>query len=279
MDKTIERFEGETEIPDWLSSVFRKYMDQAARVRDVTQLEIDAITFVRRMPRLLSYLNDRGGEFSEADIKRSTALAALAKAEEEFHFATIYSNAVVALWSRLESLIREFFCEWLRHHPDAMRVDPMSRVRVRLGDFLAMDEDEKLQYLVSVCEQDAGIGLKSGVDKFESLLSPIGLSGGVPRALRRDMFEFAQIRNAIVHGGGHADGRFIRACPWLELALKDEILISQEMFLRYVRCSMSYMSLLIVRAHKVLEGRDISEAGVELLKSILGPYYDNEFSV
>ena len=76
-------------------------------------------------------------------------------------------------------------------------------------------------------EAEFAAGLRNGVERFEVMLKPFGLDGSVPEKLRRDMFEFGQIRNAIVHRGGHVDRQLSNACPWLGFAVGEELPIGR----------------------------------------------------
>ncbi len=79
------------------------------------------------------------------------------------------------------------------------------------------------------------------------MLKPFGLDGAVPDKLRRDMYEFGQIRNVIVHRGGYADRQLSNACPWLASAVGQELPISGDHFNRYGAAAHSYVLLLICR--------------------------------
>ena len=71
------------------------------------------------------------------------------------------------------------------------------------------------------------------------------------------MFEFGQIRNAIVHRGAHADRQLLNACHWLSLTIGDELLINEGYLNRYRTAAHSYVILLIYRIYARF-GHDMS---------------------
>jgi hypothetical protein len=121
-------------------------------------------------------------------------------------------------------------------------------LRIRLGEYEQLSENERHQYVAELLEADLAAGVRNGVDRFETMLRPLALDGPIPRSLRRDIFEFGQIRNAIVHRGQLADRQLSKACPWLALAAGQDLPTSRLNFERYMRASHAYVILLICRA-------------------------------
>lgn len=270
----VEAKNSVVDVPGPIIAAFTKYLEQSSRIGDVTQLEVEALSSLKIVTHLLTPLSKRRDELKK-HLANYEKMVEMAEQEEKSGFTAIYSNAIVALWSRLESLSREFAGVWLKNHPDLIKAEPFSRFRIRVGDFLLLNEEDRFHHLVTVLEQEVAAGIRNGVDRFESILQPLGLAGAIPQKLRRDMFEFGQIRNVVVHCSGIADRRFIEACPWLGLSINQEVRVSEAMFKRYLLCSTVYVTLVIFRvvSNYDKEGLEIDESR-EVIKKAMGNYFE-----
>ena len=77
------------------------------------------------------------------------------------------------------------------------------------------DGEDRVRYLLGMIERVLGAGLKPGIGRFECLLKPLGIAPADDNEIRRDLYELAAIRNAIVHRAKLADSRLLSLCPWL----------------------------------------------------------------
>ena len=57
----------------------------------------------------------------------------------------------------------------------------------------------------------------------------------------------SNVRNAIAHRAGHADERFVKNCPWLNLEVRDPVNVSGSQYIRYQRAVCEYVLLLAER--------------------------------
>ena len=154
---------------------------------------------------------------SLARRERVRRTAELAEREISSGFPMIHSQATVTLWGALEDLVRTFVATWFQQVPGALLKPPISRVKVELGDYESLSTEEKGLFVADCLDRSMSGPLKQGVNRFEALLEPIGLSGIVPEDVRRNIFELAQIRHVIAHRRGVADRRLLDACPWLAI--------------------------------------------------------------
>lgn len=237
--------------PDWATQSFNRFLDQAERLGDVVRLSVRGIGGIRGIPKAVEVLAKVDGKDSTAEHEQKLAMARkdaeLAQREIDADFPIVFSNAIVALWSFLESMVRSTVVAWLQNDSQAFKNDVIAKLRVRLGEYEQLTQEERFHYVAEMLETELAAGLRNGVERFEAMLKPFGLDGAVPDKLRRDMYEFGQIRNVIVHRGGHADRQLSNACPWLACVVGQELSISGDYFNRYGAAAHSYVLLLICR--------------------------------
>lgn len=253
---------------------FHYFLDEAKRLDDVVRLSSAGISVFQAQPEAIRALmlakEGRIDEDSER-LTRAHEDADLAKREVESGFPILHSWAVIGLWALLEATIRNFVAEWLRHKRTAWRAEPIQRLRVKLGDYESIPRNQRYSFVVALLERDLAAGLKSGVSRFEAMLDPFGLSGDVHAEVRRQMYEFNQVRNVIAHNAGKVDRRLSDACPWLESKVGDEFLISADMYRKYYGASAVYITLIICRTGEFF-GVDMSDAKKTLTEGFESQY-------
>jgi hypothetical protein len=148
----------------------------------------------------------------------------------------------------LEAAVDDFVVAWLTNIPASLEVDELSKIKVPAALFETMDRPARMQYLLEEYKRNLRSDSKVGVERFESILKPIGLFGPLDDEIRRDIFELSQIRNAILHRASRADQRLIDACPWLKISPGEKIVISLADSDRYVHSVTEYLKLIIKRA-------------------------------
>jgi hypothetical protein len=244
--------DGSKRVPQWATSPLRAYLDDVEELERLLHLSMRGISMVRAMPKAFDALAlVEPDEYASEDARARRAdvgeYARLAQEEVDRGFPLLHAQAVISLWTGLECVIRNLAAAWFRNRPQAYQVDLAKRIRVRLGEYQALSLDERGYHIVELIEQEVSASLKLGVGRFEALLEPIGLVGGVPDAVRRTLFELSQIRNVLVHRRGVADRRVVEQCPWLNLVLGEVVIVSHEQFRRYHASSVAYIMELIQR--------------------------------
>jgi hypothetical protein len=238
-------------VPQWATAPFRRFLEQTQHLEQTLHLSIKGISGLRGMPGLVEALadldEDMPGEEESREIEIAKKEAELAHREVDSGFPLLHSHATVALWSYLEALFRTFVSEILRNYPGAMTKDEVGKIKIRLGEYESLADEEKYLYVFNLLEQEKGFHLASGVTRFEALLAPFGFAGKVPDRVCKDIFELGQIRNAILHCGGIADVRLVNSCPWLDLEVGDQISLGQTEYRRYFSAVHDYALLLINR--------------------------------
>jgi hypothetical protein len=187
-------------------------------------------------------LKDKHGKnaWDEELLASARSEADLAEREIASGFPLLHEQAIVSLWAWTESMVKSLLTAWLLNRPEAYSLAQIQRLRVSIGDYEPLDREERSFFIIELLDRELNAPLKQGCTRFESLLTPFGLSGPVQEKLARDMFELNQVRNLIVHRGGIVDRRFRANCPWLGLRLGDRFLVTQKNSAAYFESVLLY---------------------------------------
>ena len=176
----------------------------------------------------------------------------------------LYLQATVSLWSGLESFIRLFISRWLQYNEDSFDKEIVKELKISFSEYHQMDEEDRYHYLTSLLEDRVRSSFMKGINRFESLLEVFGLSGKVDTNDKSNIFTLQQLRNCIVHNGAIADKKIIDSCPWLNLEVGDQIIVSPDDFNKYLTSVNNYVVSIFIRFHKYL---GISDKTLETMKA------------
>jgi hypothetical protein len=232
---------------------FMGYIKQAHRLFHLTIHGIQILTTQDKLVEaLVNYDNvvsgqsptetpSEAGEASpDARIEAAREEAAFARKEAESDFYRLRAHTLLDMWGALEVLVEDIIVAWLRNVPELLESDEVARVRVPLGEFQKLDEEERFQYLAQELTRDKKAGLKAGATRFEMMLAVVGLDGQVEELLRRDLFEANRVRNVIAHRGGIADRQLLKTCPWLSLRAGEPVPLGAAESNRYEMAVINY---------------------------------------
>lgn len=132
-------------------------------------------------------------------MKSANKEAELARRELNDEFPLLHAQTTIALWSALEAAIRLVLVRWLQNYKQAMEVEEIQKLRVRIGEYERLEGEDRFSYILDRLEQELAAPLKAGSTRFELLLNPFSLSRPVDKDVRRNLFELNQIRNVLVH--------------------------------------------------------------------------------
>ena len=187
-------------------------------------------------------------EEAKRKLEATKLEAELAQREVANNFPFLHAQAVLLLCSSFECLIYDFLRIWLMHEPRTLQREEIQRIKIRFADYQSMSEKERLEYVVRELERDLRTSDRIGIGRFEGLLGAVGLSGPVPKAMQRDLFELYQIRNVLAHRRGLVDRKLAETCPWLRLKVGSAIRIDQKGYTKYSKVVSAYAVLLIHRS-------------------------------
>lgn len=251
----------EPKVPKWASKHFTWFADQTKRLGHLLNLTTQGISGLRGMPQLVEAIRKAEPESDGSDPERldqARRAAELAEIEVGSGFPMVHAQYAIALWSYLEACIRALITDWLRNRDGALEIDVMTKIKVPVATYHSLSETERLEYLFTELERQISAGLRKGVNRFETILAPFGLSGPVPEDCARDLFELAQVRNLHLHRGGRVDRDFNEACPWLDLESGQDHQVTHADAHRYAGAVSRYSLIVFIRVGESF-GCDMSE--------------------
>lgn len=238
-------------LPDWAKKPFEEFLDHQDDLARILHMSMGGISMLRGRYQAIKVLKEIDAEGEEtAELERAARERELAQKEVDNDFPLIHEQATVFLWGSLEALVRSFAASWFGNKPEVWRHDAVKKIRVRLGDYEALDPADRCLWVIDLLDQDAAGPLRAGVTRFETLLQPLGLTGAFSEDGSKTLFELSQVRHVIMHRRGMADRRLIDACPWLSLAAGDRVRISHDMWQRYNAAVGEYVLELIQRVRE-----------------------------
>ena len=240
--------------PTWAEPCFR-FMDYLFQVDDLITLTDEGITYLTKVPRILELahtaLHPEKNEKDNETENRAKKRAELAKSEIAKDFPLLHSHAIMGIWGALEAMIEDLAISWIEHNPSVLSEPKIAKIRIPLIEFQAMDQQGRLRFIVSELQRELGTELKSGANKFESLLSLLGLGGPVDKRLKDIIFETQNLRNIFAHRGGIADRKFVTNCPQFQYAVGDTVRIDTQHYNRIFFGFLMYAAVILNRCRTI----------------------------
>jgi hypothetical protein len=202
-------------------------------------------------PRVLRALRELDAEEGRAPVspeqaKQFLRLSAHAKEVLRTKSAGLFSMALTQLWSQLEVLVEDFVVGRVQERPELVGAADM-RVRVRLAEWLGLDDNQRCKQAVRATIKNGPIGSLSGAQRLEAMLALAGLPGRLPSSLGRKLTELHQLRNVLVHRGGVIDEHFKRSCPWTRQREGQALAVTMRRFTSYADAVQLYVLLILRR--------------------------------
>lgn len=235
------------QVPKTMSGFFQSAFDEHERIYNVVALSRVGISQSKAMPRLLRAIDGVTGKNEPKRIEAAEARAALAESEIANGFPVLHSLATVALWSWLEHMVKGVVVLWILENKSVLKQKPFERLEVKVSQYLSLNRREQAMHLVGLLEQQQSSPHRQGINRFESLLQAVYLSGPIDDCVKDDLFELQQVRNVIAHQNGKCDQRLKQACPTLKLKIGRQVPISAVQIDKYAASSMDYAIELLMR--------------------------------
>lgn len=239
-------------LPEWPIDPLENFMEKAKHLARIVDLSIGGIKVTTTLPKAIKALDNYHKSIgTDVDEQRSLDMqeqSDFAQDEVNRNFPIIYGQAVVSLWSLLELCVKDVVATWIKNDQEVLLKDPFLNMKIKLGEYLALNEDDRNIFLVDLLEKEVSSGIKNGINRFETLLKAVEMSGRTPANMNNIFFEFGQIRNALAHRGDRVDLRLSTACPWLDLEVGSELKVNERMYGKYLQASFSYVTILIARS-------------------------------
>lgn len=219
---------------------FGERLESIGRIMSLSRNGIDAI---HQKPEILEFII-RQTEVppAKAALARRTAedQSQMAKVEIEADFPILHELATVATWSSLEAFVRSYCANWVRNVPSAREIMAIQDLKVRLGDYEALDDTDRALWIIDQLDSGFKGPLKCGVNRFESLLKLFKLDGKVDRKIKERIWDLNHVRNVIVHRCGIADVKFINACPHWKIKSGERVRVTAEVWHGYLSAVTNY---------------------------------------
>jgi hypothetical protein len=227
-----------------------------------------AVQMLEVAQRLAKQANLSDHILSEEDLaevkKRASKFEEFARQQKDDGFPFLFGLAIVRLWSILEALIDDLVINFLRKPDTCKNKDLIYSLKGPLLEFMTAPPDQQADFLTERLKDAVKAGLQLGIGRFEAMLDPIGLGGGIDTNVRRVLFELSQVRNAIIHKAGIADKRFVENCPWLNLNVGAPLKINSNDFHLYTMSIYYYAVELKLRIQTFL-GHEKPQDLIDLL--------------
>jgi hypothetical protein len=247
-------------IPIYTHKPLMRFLEHQEVVFRLLHLCVTGMTALQELPDYMDMFIKAGYQYrqdlpdaeakSEYDRERTEfqQVAALANQEETRGFPLLYAHTLVSLWSALEFAIEDVLVGILCNEPQILREPAFSKLKVLVADFENLDRDERMRLVLSEISRDRGAGRRAqGVDHFEYILAPFGLSGPVEDQVKTCFWTMHNLRNVIVHRFSVADSRLVESCPWLNLKSGDPVIIAGRQLEEFRKAFCIYVNYLARR--------------------------------
>ena len=238
-------------VPEALLAPWLRGNDRFHQLLDVLELCTHGIGrlphFVEAAKKWDEAKANLGVKVDTSDIERLESMAAKAEKESSLGFPTLHAHVAVSLWSIAETTVEDFIVDWVKFDPKFLDKETIPRVKISIGEFMMLDEDERVRYMLEEIQKHLGCASARGIEQFERLLNLCGLGGAIEDWIRKDMLELSQMRNVIVHRGSVVDRKLLRSCPWIALKPGEVITLDAATCNRYIRAFDGYMGNRMMR--------------------------------
>ena len=237
-------------------------VDNVEQLHNIINVAMRGMSITQAIPKAVSVLAKYEGtgntEKHKKKLEETERIAGIAKKEIDAGFPFLYTQSAIMLYSYLEGAIKRLIITFLKNN-NISKIKEVANIKIIFSEFIGLDEGEKYDYIFSQYEKSITMGIQYGINRFESLLSPIGLNGKVNPSLSKNIFELSQLRNNILHRGGTVDKYLKSNCPWLKYELGETIRITNEQYEKYYSSITRYAMVLIIRMGDKTGREDLEE--------------------
>ncbi|WP_394553125.1 hypothetical protein ACDF64_02025 [Agromyces sp. MMS24-JH15] len=198
--------------------------------RNLLELAVSSADFVLHVNGVMreTWANVSEQDANDHDAGSVGSMAKLARSEVDNGFPLLYAHNLVGLWGAFEACIGAIGASWLAASTPGDWGDALSNLRIRIGEWMAVEESARSEWLMDQIERAVSSDLKAGVGQFESVLTAIGLGGAADSNVTTTLFYAKAMRNVVAHQGGRADNVFVDRCGRLNVEVGQRLQISRE---------------------------------------------------
>jgi hypothetical protein len=232
---------GQSSIPLWAWEPVARVAGYIKQDRDLVDVSVLALTQMPLIAVVLASAQKLTDQITDEGVREAERIAELAQVEIKDNFRRLFGHSLSSVWGALEAMADDLFVAFLVNEPRHLQRQELGKVKVPLGEFLRLQSDE--ERIEELLTQMTGQLPRTGIDRFESRLDLIWLSGTYNGEMAERIYEVQQIRNAFVHRGGTADRKFVKACPQLGFSVGDPIGLTREQYDAYVEALLRYVQV------------------------------------
>lgn len=245
---------------------FIQYVMSAHRLVSMSESSVHLVA--RTAEEVPEIWRDEEPAVNSYGIESLDVLLELTQAEVDADFPLLHNHTLVGLWGALEAYTSDIAVNWVEHLNPREWGDDIAKMKIKLGDWVSLPEDQRSEWLVDQIRRTSSSDLKAGIGQFESVFNAIGLDGPVDDAIRTVLFQTKALRNVIAHRGGRADARFVADCSDFGTSVGDEVRLSRLQLAAALEAMTIYANTVANRINTYLGHNSIVHKVPEPLKSI-----------
>lgn len=246
-------------IPRYVARPLQGFLNYLKESMRLLHMSMGGIGMITSVPNSLMVLGEDGysrnpptdplrrKEEFQKELEAAKARANFAEEELKQGFPLLHAHTLIGAWSAFESAVEDALVGILMNEPDLLQSERFSKVRIPLAEFEALEKEERIRLLIEEIERRDNLTQRQGVDRFETLLGYVNLSGTVAPDLKKVIWELNHVRNVLVHRSAVVDRRFVQSCPWMMLRVGDKVSVTHEALSKYYDALTEYLVALVHR--------------------------------
>lgn len=227
-----------------MEEILTRFLDETKLLYETICASCLAIDWTSRVPELFG---DRLQKHKKFDMDQFDSILGTMKNEAANGYQMLYLQGTLLMYSHLEDVIKKLILRYFRYN-DLTGIDKVNTIKITYAEYVALDEEEKFEYIFVQFEKQFQGKMKNGVERFEELLAPFKLSGKVDEKIANSIMELSLLRNLIAHRGGFVDRKFIELCALKNVRCQYEngqkVRIEFEKFQKFYLAVVCYSNLL-----------------------------------
>lgn len=243
---------GHDDLPSWAHDPISQTIEQLTHTGMLAStvhfclhnLERDRRSYIDWALSLPGVEND-----SERDSLR-TQINSFIDSELETEFSSTFAHCVSTIWASLELLFRTLATQYLVHERGGWEQKEVGKKKIVLSAYHVLDDEGRALYAVDKIDEPRW----AVVSRFKHLFETLGLPHpSLDDSTKDILHELEQVRHLLAHRRGHADQKFLSACPGFDegLAVGEPLRVTGRIYTRYNLAVFAYVHALIqsLRGH------------------------------